>query len=123
MSRSRFHVPITGHAWRVIGLIAVAAVTLAWCNRASDADILIRNAEAHEEAERGFEIEAEAVRRGLALDEIFDGRCSDDCSGHQAGYLWAFDQPVGADFSCQDADGQSFREGCERGVIARDYAS
>lgn len=43
----------------------------------------------------------------------FDGyQCTDDCSGHQAGYDWAQEKDIDDISSCTTAS-QSFNEGCE----------
>lgn len=65
-----------------------------------------------------IEFRREAVRRGIALDRVFEGRCSDNCSGHAAGYEWAFDQGLRDADRCHN-DSRSFEEGCRVGV--RDF--
>lgn len=43
----------------------------------------------------------------------FDGyECSDDCSGHQAGYDWAEQNDIDDEDAC-DTPSQSFNEGCQ----------
>jgi len=43
----------------------------------------------------------------------FDGyECTDDCSGHQAGYDWAEQNDIDDEDSC-DTPSQSFNEGCQ----------
>ena len=37
--------------------------------------------------------------------------CTDDCSGHQAGYEWAQDNSVSSESDC-DGKSDSFNEGC-----------
>lgn len=45
--------------------------------------------------------------------DTFDGyECTDDCSGHQAGYDWAEEHGIDDDSSCSTAS-NSFNEGCE----------
>ncbi|UXJ55050.1 hypothetical protein [Pseudomonas citronellolis] len=45
--------------------------------------------------------------------ETFDGyQCTDDCSGHQAGYDWAEEHNITNDSACS-TNSQSFNEGCE----------
>jgi opacity protein-like surface antigen len=45
--------------------------------------------------------------------DTFDGyECTDDCSGHQAGYDWAEDNDIDDEDSC-DTSSQSFNEGCQ----------
>lgn len=46
-------------------------------------------------------------------DEIFHGyECTEDCSGHEAGYQWAADNGVTDADSC-GGNSQSFIEGCQ----------
>ena len=50
---------------------------------------------------------------GLVKADTFDGyECTDDCSGHQAGYEWAEEHDIDDDSSCSTAS-NSFNEGCE----------
>lgn len=65
--------------------------------------------------------QSDMVRRGAALPEIFDGRCTDDCSGHRAGYLWALDRSSVREEHCAESPSASFREGCVMGVRAASF--
>jgi len=48
-----------------------------------------------------------------ASADTFDGyECTDDCSGHQAGYDWAEENDIDDEDSC-DTPSQSFNEGCQ----------
>ena len=48
-----------------------------------------------------------------ASADTFDGyECTDDCSGHQAGYEWAEENDIDDEDSC-DTPSQSFNEGCQ----------
>ena len=48
-----------------------------------------------------------------ASAETFGGNeCTDDCSGHQAGYDWAEQNEVDDEDAC-DTPSQSFNEGCQ----------
>lgn len=48
-----------------------------------------------------------------ALADTFDSyECTDDCSGHQAGYDWAEENDIDDESSC-DTPSQSFNEGCQ----------
>lgn len=48
----------------------------------------------------------------IASADTFDGyECTDDCSGHQAGYDWAEQNDTDNEDSC-DTPSQSFNEGC-----------
>lgn len=45
--------------------------------------------------------------------QTYEGReCSDDCSGHKAGYEWAAENDITDEDQC-DGNISSFREGCE----------
>jgi opacity protein-like surface antigen len=45
--------------------------------------------------------------------DTFDGyECTDDCSGHQAGYDWAEQNDIDDEDSC-DTPSESFNEGCQ----------
>ncbi|WP_322615708.1 hypothetical protein [Pseudomonas sp. BIC9C] len=48
-----------------------------------------------------------------AFADTFDGyECTDDCSGHQAGFDWAEQNDIDDENSC-DTSSQSFNEGCQ----------
>ena len=53
-----------------------------------------------------------------------DDPCSEDCSGHQAGYDWAERNEIDAEDACDDAgdtsNSPSFAEGCKAYVEGRD---
>jgi hypothetical protein len=38
--------------------------------------------------------------------------CTDDCSGHRAGYLWAERNDITDEVNCPDGNSNSFYEGC-----------
>lgn len=66
---------------------------------------------------RQLRSEAELVRQGEALDSIFED-CTDDCSGHRAGYLWALERPdIVDETQCANASA-SFEAGCRKGLVA-----
>jgi len=46
--------------------------------------------------------------------------CTDDCSGHAAGYKWAEEHNITEEQYCPEGDSQSFHEGCI--VYTRDPA-
>lgn len=49
----------------------------------------------------------------IASANTFDGyECTDDCSGHQAGYDWAEENDIDDEDAC-DTSSQSFNEGCQ----------
>ena len=51
-----------------------------------------------------------------ASADTFDGyECTDDCSGHQAGYDWAVENEIDDVDSC-GTESQSFNEGCQSAV-------
>lgn len=41
-----------------------------------------------------------------------DFDCTDDCSGHSAGYKWADRHDIDNEDDCPDGNSQSFHEGC-----------
>ncbi|MGN8143100.1 hypothetical protein ACTJK3_19625 [Pseudomonas sp. 22105] len=60
------------------------------------------------------------------LAATFDGyECTDDCSGHQAGYEWAEEKGIYDENSCSTPS-ESFNEGCQSfieggaGVVSTD---
>lgn len=66
--------------------------------------------------------QSEMVRRGVGLQEIFEGQCTADCSGHRAGYLWALERPSVTEDDCQPGEqGESFAAGCRMGVVAASF--
>lgn len=87
---------------------------LATCNDPTPGEVAL--------AELGQQLrsEAELVRRGEALNAIFED-CTGDCSGHRAGYLWALDQPDVIDEThCRNASA-SFEAGCRKGIVAASF--
>ena len=47
-----------------------------------------------------------------ALAQTFHGYpCTQDCSGHEAGYRWAERKDITSEFDC-GSDSNSFKEGC-----------
>lgn len=49
-----------------------------------------------------------------AQDRTFGGfECTEDCSGHKAGYDWAERKNIEDEADCPDGNSQSFHEGCE----------
>jgi hypothetical protein len=57
-----------------------------------------------------------AALAGPATAQTFhDDDCTDDCSGHEAGYEWAEENDITDADDC-DGDSQSFNEGCETWV-------
>jgi hypothetical protein len=52
------------------------------------------------------------VRENYSDDNTFRGYdCTEDCSGHEAGYAWAEDNGVSDEYDC-DGNSNSFNEGC-----------
>jgi len=48
-----------------------------------------------------------------ALGATFGGyECTDDCSGHSAGYEWGEQHNVASEQDCPEGRSQSFYEGC-----------
>lgn len=53
---------------------------------------------------------------GPSLAQTFDGNaCTDDCSGHRAGYEWGRDHNVTSEEEC-NGKSQSFEEGCRSSI-------
>jgi hypothetical protein len=38
--------------------------------------------------------------------------CTEDCSGHAAGYKWADQHGIDSEYDCPEGNSQSFHEGC-----------
>ena len=50
---------------------------------------------------------------GADSTEYFHGYpCTEDCSGHEAGYEWAEENDIDDTYDC-DSNSSSFTEGCE----------
>jgi hypothetical protein len=48
-----------------------------------------------------------------AEDRTYGGfECTDDCSGHAAGYEWAKEHDIEDEANCPEGNSQSFHEGC-----------
>ncbi len=48
-----------------------------------------------------------------AMAATFGGyQCTEDCSGHAAGYKWAEEHNIREESYCPEGDSQSFHEGC-----------
>lgn len=53
------------------------------------------------------------AQAGHAQDRTFgDFDCTEDCSGHAAGYRWAKKHSIEDEFDCPQGNSQSFHEGC-----------
>jgi len=53
------------------------------------------------------------IPQASAQDRTFgDFDCTDDCSGHSAGYNWAQKHSIEDENSCPEGNSQSFHEGC-----------
>ncbi len=78
--------------------------------------------EAMAEMDQMMRERTDMVRRGVGLEEIFDGQCTEDCGGHRAGYLWAVDNPDAhaSELDCNTAS-RSFNEGCVVGMTAASF--
>jgi len=62
-------------------------------------------------------IEASEVDPQDVEEPVFEG-CTEDCSGHEAGFLWAQDNDISDESDC-GGNSQSFIEGCEQFVQER----
>lgn len=66
-----------------------------------------------DEMKRRFETQVPRPKQGEAGRERFLGsRCTQDCSGHEAGYYWAADNDISDPDDCT-GDSQTFVEGCQ----------
>ncbi|MBP0630704.1 hypothetical protein [Cupriavidus sp. AcVe19-1a] len=66
-----------------------------------------------DELKRRFEAQIPRPTQGQASNERFFGaRCTQDCSGHEAGYDWAADNDISDPDQCT-GDSQAFVEGCQ----------
>lgn len=91
-------------------LLSAAALVLAGCGESAEAqdarvDAAADNAQASDVD--ASEVEADG----------YSG-CTDDCSGHEAGFEWARDNDLADESECS-GDSNSFVEGCEQFVQAR----
>ncbi|UVE17163.1 hypothetical protein NVV93_16485 [Pseudomonas sp. LS44] len=57
----------------------------------------------------------------VSADSFDDYECTDDCSGHQAGYDWAEENDIDDESAC-DTPSNSFNEGCQSYVEGGDGA-
>lgn len=48
---------------------------------------------------------------GNSVDTFYGYKCTQDCSGHKAGYLWAEEKDIDSDSDC-GGNSKSFIEGC-----------
>lgn len=67
------------------------------------------------------EVAAEAVAGTTYADQGMPYGCTDDCSGHEAGYRWAEDHEINDPSDC-GGNSQSFIEGCEARAEAYEEA-
>ncbi|BDB28736.1 hypothetical protein CTP10_R61470 (plasmid) [Cupriavidus sp. P-10] len=66
-----------------------------------------------DEMKRHFDTQVPRPRQGESGGESFLGsRCTQDCSGHEAGYYWAADNDISDPNDCT-GDSQTFVEGCQ----------
>jgi len=73
--------------------------------------------EAEAEMAQAMRSQTDMVQREVGLAEIF-GDCTQDCSGHRAGYLWALEHEQVFEDDCDPAAGHSFHHGCRMGARA-----
>lgn len=67
---------------------------------------------ADEAAEKAAD-DARDEMQGRTYEEVFgEADCTGDCSGHNAGFAWAQENNVEDPSGCEEADGDSFKEGC-----------
>lgn len=66
-----------------------------------------------DEMKRRFDTQVPRPTQGEAGGESYLGsRCTQDCSGHEAGYYWAADNDISDPNDCT-GDSQTFVEGCQ----------
>ena len=84
-------------------MMLCVALTLASCRSSEPSD---------EDIDQAYE-NAEDQLSHESFEEVGDtSQCTEDCSGHDAGFEWARDQGVTDPSECS-GDSQSFIEGCE----------
>lgn len=97
----------------IIGIVLLAAVAHQ-CSKepsavdATDASSGLSSAEA---SERASEAAATAVSGTTYADQGEPYGCTEDCSGHEAGYEWAQENEITDPDEC-DGNSESFIEGC-----------
>jgi hypothetical protein len=91
---------------RSLVLFGLAILALAWCSSVDSRESATRAAT---ERASGAWARYELVSEGAALDDVF--RCTADCSGHRAGYLWAHENKAVRPEECRNHS-RSFEEGC-----------
>jgi hypothetical protein len=70
-------------------------------------------------ARRDSELYTGRVTRSKFGRYYFNGKaCTDDCSGHVAGFSWAEERGISKEAGCEDGKSISFIEGCEAYVEA-----
>lgn len=70
-------------------------------------------------ARRDSELYTGRVTRSKFGRYYFNGKaCTDDCSGHVAGFNWAEERGISKEAGCEDGKSISFIEGCEAYVEA-----
>jgi hypothetical protein len=106
-------------AWRGIGMALVrvlacaVALSLAACSRDEPTD---------EAMDQAYENADEQLSDANYEDVAGTSQCTEDCSGHDAGFEWARDHEVTDSSEC-GGDSQSFVDGCEEFANARDEAA
>lgn len=97
------------------GLLLFGFLILAACEQPTP------GGEALAEMSAAMRAQTDLVERGENLRQVF-GDCTDDCTGHQAGYLWALEQPdIRHEDDCPEPDNHSFNHGCQMGVRAASF--
>jgi hypothetical protein len=59
-----------------------------------------------------------AATAGTYRTDVGTAACTDDCSGHDAGYAWAREHDIDDEANCPTDHGDSFEGGCKAFVAA-----
>jgi hypothetical protein len=98
----------------IVALICVCAI-LSACGSA-------KSEPSPEAVDQAYE-NADDQLAGASFEDVGDtSQCTEDCSGHYAGFNWAREQGVTDSSDCS-GDSDSFVEGCEAYVDAREEAA
>jgi hypothetical protein len=92
-------------------LASLFSVGLAACGTSSD--------HSDEEVDQAYDHAADSLGDATFEDVGDTSQCTQDCSGHEAGFEWARDNGVSDGSDCS-GDSQSFVEGCQAYVDALD---
>lgn len=104
---------------RALAALIATAMMLHGCGQPDPAadSISVENADEADVGAAGLTVDASLDEQGYsatpAYVELFSAsECTDDCSGHNAGFDWARDKGITDPDDC-GGDSRSFIEGCE----------